>query len=56
MKINRQKVASINIRRRRLEGEKERGRRGKPRCGVPHSYEPKEIMKVELWAENIPSE
>jgi hypothetical protein len=38
------RVVSINIRRRYLE-EKRRVRRR----GFPHSNEPEETMKVELW-------
>jgi putative transposase len=44
LKMNRQKVASINIRRRYL-----RMRR------FPHSYEPEESMRVELWVGVIQS-
>jgi hypothetical protein len=43
--MNRHKVASINIRRRYLEGKRRARRRG-----FPHSNEPEETMKVELWA------
>jgi putative transposase len=44
LKMNRHKVASINIRRRYLEGKRRVRRRG-----FPHSNEPEETMKVELW-------
>jgi hypothetical protein len=44
LKINRHKAASINIRRRYLEG-KRRARM----LRYPHSNEPEETMKVELW-------
>jgi hypothetical protein len=44
LKINRHKAASINIRRRYLEGK----RRARMR-GFPHGDELEEAMKVELW-------
>ncbi|MFZ8825215.1 MAG: hypothetical protein ACO2O0_13925 [Desulfurococcales archaeon] len=44
LKMNRHRVASINIRRRYLEGKRRAGMRG-----YPHSNEPEEAMKVELW-------
>jgi pantothenate kinase len=44
--MNRHKVASINIRRRYLEGERRKKHRMR---GFPHSYEPGALMKVELW-------
>ena len=47
LKMNRHRVASINIRRRYLEG-KRRGKRRVRRRGFPHSNEPEESMKVEL--------
>ncbi len=46
LKMNRQKNAAVNIRRRYLEGG---GRKNKMR-GFPHSNEPEDTMKVELWA------
>jgi len=50
--MNRHKVASINIRRRYLEG----GKKGKTRMrGFPHSYEPEESMRVEMWVGVTPS-
>jgi len=49
LKMNRQKNAAVNIRRRYVEGG--RGRRGKHRMrGFPHRDELEETMKVELWA------
>jgi putative transposase len=46
-KMNRQKNAAVNIRRRYLEG----GGRGKHRMrGFPHRDELEETMKVDLWA------
>jgi hypothetical protein len=48
LKINRHKVASINIRRRHLEG-KRRGKRKTSMRGYPHSNDPEISMKVELW-------
>jgi len=36
-----------------LSGGRER-RRGNPGCGVPHSDEPEESMKVELWVGGHP--
>ncbi len=50
LKMNRHKAASINIRRRYLEG-KRRARM----LRHPHSNEPEEAMKVELWAGVTPS-
>ncbi len=45
LEMDRYKVAAINTRRRYLEGK-----RGKTRMqGFPHSDEPEESMKVELW-------
>ena len=44
LKMNRHKAASINIRRRYLEGK----RRARIR-GFLHSNEPEETMMVELW-------
>ncbi|MGC9067998.1 MAG: zinc ribbon domain-containing protein [Thermoprotei archaeon] len=49
LKMNRQKVASINIRRRYVEGGRKRGGRKARMRGFPHSYEPEESMRVELW-------
>jgi hypothetical protein len=46
--MGRHKVASINIRRRYLES-KRRGKRKTSMRGYPHSNEPEEAMKVELW-------
>jgi transposase len=48
LKMNRHRVVSINIRRRHLEG-KRRGKRRASMRGYPHSNEPEEAMKVELW-------
>jgi transposase len=48
LKISRHRVASINIRRRYLEGKRRGKRRARIR-GYPHSNEPEETMKVELW-------
>ncbi len=48
LKISRHRVASINIRRRHLEGKRRRKRRARMR-GFPHSNEPEISMKVELW-------
>jgi len=53
LKMNRHKVASINIRRRHLEGGKKRKTRMQR---FPHSNEPETSMKVELWAGVTPSE
>jgi putative transposase len=50
LKMNRHKAASINIRRRYLEGK----RRARMR-GYPHSNEPEVSMMVELWVGVIPS-
>jgi len=51
-RIDRQKNAAINIRRRYVEGGKgKRSRRGKHRMrGFPHRDELEETMKAELWA------
>jgi len=46
--MGRHKVASINIRRRYLEG-KRRGKRKTSMRGFPRSNEPEETMRVELW-------
>jgi hypothetical protein len=46
--MNRHKVASINIRRRYLEGKRRGKRRARIR-GYPHSNEPEETRGVELW-------
>jgi putative transposase len=54
LKMNRHKVASINIRRRYLEEKRRRKRRARMR-GFPHSNEPEETMKVELWVGVSPS-
>jgi len=54
LKINRHKAASINIRRRYLEG-KRRGKRRARRRGFPHSNEPEVSMMVELWVGVTPS-
>jgi putative transposase len=54
LKMNRHKVASINIRRRYLEGKRRRKRRARRR-GSPHSNEPEETMKEELWVGVTPS-
>jgi putative transposase len=48
LKMNRHRVASINIRRRYLEG-KRRGKRKTSMREFPHSNEPEISMKVELW-------
>jgi len=48
LKISRHRVASINIRRRYLEGKRRGKRRARIR-GYPHSNEPEETMGVELW-------
>jgi hypothetical protein len=50
LKINRHKAASINIRRRYLEGKRRAGMRG-----YPHSNEPEISMRVELWVGVTPS-
>jgi putative transposase len=50
LKMNRHKVASINIRRRYLEGKRRAGMRG-----FPHSNEPEVSMMVELWVGVTPS-
>ena len=50
LKMNRHRVASINIRRRYLEEKRRAGMREFPR-----SNEPEEAMKVELWAGVTPS-
>jgi putative transposase len=50
LKMGRHRVASINIRRRYLEGK-----RGVRRRGFPHSNEPEISMKVELWVGVTPS-
>ncbi|MGB9730011.1 MAG: hypothetical protein ACPL1B_09125, partial [Thermoprotei archaeon] len=47
LKMDRQRVASINIRRRYLE-KRRRGKKPRMR-GFPHSYEPESSMRVELW-------
>jgi hypothetical protein len=52
--MNRHKVASINIRRRHLEGKRRRKRRASMR-GFPRSNEPEETMKAELWVGVTPS-
>jgi putative transposase len=54
LKMNRHKVASINIRRRYLEGKRRRKRRARMR-GFPHSNEPEASMMVELWVGVTPS-
>jgi putative transposase len=54
LKMGRHKVASINIRRRYLEGKRGRKRRARMR-GFPHSNEPEETMMVELWVGVTPS-
>jgi hypothetical protein len=46
--MSRHRVASINIRRRHLEG-KRRGKRKTSMRGFPRSNEPEEIMRVKLW-------
>jgi hypothetical protein len=46
--MNRHRVASINIRRRYLEG-KRREKRKNQYAGFLHSNEPEISMKVELW-------
>ncbi len=51
LKMNRHKVASINIRRRYLENRKRKTRMR----GFPHSNEPEETMMVELWVGVTPS-
>jgi putative transposase len=56
LKMNRHKVASINIRRRYLENRKRKGRKRRARMrGFPHSNEPEEAMMVELWVGVTPS-
>jgi transposase len=50
LKMNRHKVASINIRRRYLEEKRRASMRG-----YPHSNEPEETMMVELWVGVTPS-
>jgi transposase len=54
LKMNRHKAASINIRRRYLEG-KRRGKRKTRMRGFPHSNEPEISMRVELWVGVTPS-
>jgi putative transposase len=54
LKMGRHKVASINIRRRYLEGKRGRKRRARRR-GFPHSNEPEVSMRVELWVGVTPS-
>jgi putative transposase len=54
LKMGRHKVASINIRRRYLEGKRRRKRRARMR-GFPHSNEPEVSMMVELWVGVTPS-
>jgi len=54
LKMNRHKVASINIRRRYLEEKRRRKRKTRMR-GFLHSNEPEETMKVELWVGVTPS-
>jgi hypothetical protein len=50
LKMNRHKVASIKIRRRYLENKKRKGKKRKTRMQrFPHSNEPEESMRVELW-------
>jgi putative transposase len=48
LKMSRHRVASINIRRRYLEG-KRREKRKNQYAGFLHSNEPEISMKVELW-------
>jgi transposase len=48
LKMGRHKVTSINIRRRYLEGKRREKRRARRR-GFPHSNEPEETTRVELW-------
>jgi len=52
LKMNRHKVASINIRSRHLENKKRKTRMQR----FPHSNEPGTSMKVELWVGVTPSE
>jgi putative transposase len=54
LKMGRHKVASINIRRRYLEGKRRKKRKTRMR-GFPHSNEPEVSMKVELWVGVTPS-
>ena len=54
LKMNRHKVASINIRRRYLEGKRGKKRRARMQ-GFPHSNEPEISMKVELWVGVTPN-
>jgi putative transposase len=54
LKMNRHKAASINIRRRHLEGKRRGKRRARVR-GFPHSNEPEETTRVELWVGVTPS-
>jgi putative transposase len=50
LKMNRHKVASINIRRRYLEGREE-----SQEAVFSHSNDPGEALKVELWVGVTPS-
>jgi len=50
--MSRHKVASINIRRRHLEGGKKRKTRMQR---FPHRDEPEASMRVELWVGVTPS-
>jgi hypothetical protein len=52
--MNRHKIASINIRRKYLEGKRRKKRRARMR-GFPHSNEPEVSMRVELWVGVTPS-
>jgi len=46
--MNRHRVASINIRRRHLEGKRRWKRRARMR-GYPHSSKPEASVMEELW-------
>ncbi|MGC8983486.1 MAG: hypothetical protein ACP5KA_07045 [Desulfurococcaceae archaeon] len=51
--MDRQKVASVNIRKKYLEGG---GKGKKPKMrGLSHSYDPDASMTVELWVGVTPS-
>jgi putative transposase len=54
LKMSRHRVASINIRRRYLEGKRRWKRKTNIR-GYPHSNEPEISMMVELWVGVTPS-
>jgi putative transposase len=54
LKMNRHKAASINIRRRYLEGKRRGKRRARMRV-YPHSNEPEETTRVDLLVGVTPS-